>query len=102
MLVLGPLWDDLGYERRGVLSADDWATFFGDLAEVQTVASGHGLEVALHQHIGTVIENQSELDRLLDNSDVKLCVDTGHMLTAGIDPVAVATKDPSRVALAHL
>lgn len=102
VLVLGPVWDDLGYERRGVLSTDDWTTFFRNLADVQDIARDHGLVVALHQHIGTVIENQSELDRLLDNSDVKICVDTGHMVTAGIDPVAVVAKDPSRVAHAHL
>jgi inosose dehydratase len=52
--------------------------------------------------VGTVIETQDDLDHLLDGSDVQLCVDTGHMLSAGIDPVAVVQAHPERVAHVHL
>ena len=102
VLVLGPVWDYLGYEKRGVLDAEQWSTFFRNLEIVDAIATEHGLKTALHQHIGTVIEDQSDLDRLLNNSGVKLCVDTGHMLSAGIDPLTVVRADPSRVAHVHL
>lgn len=102
VLVLGPVWDYLGYEKRGVLGDDEWHAFFANLARVDEIASDHGLRTALHQHMGTVIEDTSDLQRLLDGSDVQLCIDTGHMLSAGIDPVSVVRADPGRVAHVHL
>lgn len=96
VLVLGPVWDYLGYEKRGVLGDDEWHAFFANLARVDEIASDHGLRTALHQHMGTVIEDTSDLQRLLDGSDVQLCIDTGHMLSAGIDPVSVVRADPGR------
>lgn len=102
ILILGPVWDLEGYQKRGVLTDDEWATFFANLATVDAVASDFGLRTALHQHVGTVIEDNDDLQRLLDNSDVSLCVDTGHMMSTGIDPVAVVTQAAERVAHVHL
>ena len=102
VLILGPVWDLLGYEKRGVLDAGEWATFFANLSVVDEVASSFGLRTALHQHVGTVVEDMSDLQRVLDNSDVSLCVDTGHMMSTGIDPVAVVTQAADRVAHVHL
>ena len=102
VLILGPVWDYVDYEKKGVLTSDEWGTFFANLAKVDEISSGYGLTTALHQHMGTVIEDTADLQRVLDTSSVQLCVDTGHMLSAGIDPVAVVRADPSRIAHVHL
>ena len=101
VVVLGPVWNYQGYDAKNTLTDSEWATFLANLAETDTIAKDHGLRVALHQHVGTVIETQNDLDRLLHESDVALCVDTGHMLSAGIDPVEVVRSHSDRVAHMH-
>ena len=46
-----------------------------------------GMPLAYHHHMGTVIETQKDTERLMDNTidEVKLLIDTGHMLFAGGD-----------------
>jgi inosose dehydratase len=102
VLVLGPVWDYIDYEKKGVLSSEQWSTFFANLARVDEISKEYGLATALHQHMGTVIEDTADLDRVMNHSDVRLCVDTGHMLSAGIDPVSVVRANPERIAHVHL
>ena len=37
----------------------------------------------LHPHVGTMVENGYEVQRVLDSSSVALCLDTGHLLIGG-------------------
>jgi inosose dehydratase len=102
IVVLGPVWNYQGYDAKNTLSDADWETFLANLATTQSIAGDFGLRVALHQHVGTAIETQEDVDRLLEYSQVDLCVDTGHMLSAGIDPVAIVRSHADRVAHMHL
>jgi inosose dehydratase len=58
--------------------------------------------VAVHPHHGTVVERQEDVDRLLEVSTVGLCLDTGHVVVGGGDPVAIAAAAGSRVLHVHL
>jgi inosose dehydratase len=48
------------------------------------------------------IAGQEEVSRLLERSDVDLCLDTGHLYVAGADPVAIARLAQGRVKHVHL
>ena len=102
VLVLGPVWDLEGYVKPRAFTKDEWSTFMVNLSAVGGISREFGLTTALHQHTGTAIEDASDLQRVIDESDVQLCVDTGHMLCCGIDPVEVVTRWPERVAHVHL
>jgi inosose dehydratase len=65
-------------------------------------AGEQGLRVAVHPHHGTVVERAEDVERLLDVSGVGLCLDTGHVMVGGGDPVAVARTAGSRVVHVHL
>jgi inosose dehydratase len=56
----------------------------------------------LHPHVGTMVETRSEVDRVLDGSNIMLCLDTGHLLIGGTDPLQLAREMPDRIAHAHL
>ena len=56
----------------------------------------------LHPHVGTMVETRSDVDRVLAGSQIKLCLDTGHLLIGGTDPLQLARDVPGRVAHAHL
>ena len=102
VLVLGPIIDRRGYDRSGELSETHWATFDRNLKSLAAKAAEEGLEVALHQHWGMAVEQPQHLERVLSYTEVSLCLDTGHMFLAGIDPLEVARTAPDRVAHVHL
>ena len=56
----------------------------------------------LHPHVGTHVEREAEVDRFLADSDLQLCLDTGHLLIGGTDPVELARRYPDRIGHVHL
>jgi inosose dehydratase len=91
-----------GYDARPVLDDAQWATLLGNLDRIRDAAAGRGLTATLHPHVGTMVESGEETDRVLAGSRVHLCLDTGHLLIGGGDPVAVAVNHPERVGHVHL
>lgn len=91
-----------GYEQRAELTADQWRTLFGHVAVITERAAERGVRVAVHPHVGTAIEGPDDVDRLLDGSPAELCLDTGHLLVGGTDPVGLARRAAARVAHVHL
>lgn len=102
VMVLGPELPQNGYDLSQDLSPAHWTTFERNLEKLIGQAGEEGLEVALHQHWGMAVEKARHLERVLSNTEVSLCLDTGHMFLAGIDPLAIARSVPHRVAHVHL
>ncbi len=101
-LVLAAATGRDGYDSRPEVSAEGWRLLLARLDAISALAGSLGVTAALHPHIGTVVEGPAEVDRVLDGSAVGLCLDTGHLLIGGTDPVALARRAPSRVAHVHL
>ena len=91
-----------GYDERPVLDDAAWAALLGNLDRIDEAAANHGLTATLHPHVGTMIESGDETARVLEGSRIGLCLDTGHLLIGGGDPVAVAVTSPERIAHVHL
>ena len=72
------------------------------LAEVDTICADHGLLQVLHPHLQTVVETSSDVERVLQDCDVRWCLDTGHLAIGGTDPVAFAREAADRVGHVHL
>jgi inosose dehydratase len=102
VVVLAAFTGQEGYDERPVLDDAGWATLLANLDRIHDRATERGLLAALHPHIGTMVERDSEVRRVLAGSRVGLCVDTGHLAAAGADPVAIVDVDPSRVRHVHL
>jgi inosose dehydratase len=49
-----------------------------------------------------MVESGDEAERVLAGSHVGLCLDTGHLLIGGGDPVALAQRHPARITHVHL
>ncbi|NJC70594.1 TIM barrel protein [Planosporangium thailandense] len=91
-----------GYDDRPVLDESGWSTLLGNLDRITDAAAGRGLVATLHPHVGTMVESGEETTRVLAGSRIGLCLDTGHLLIGGGDPVAVARQHPERIAHTHL
>jgi inosose dehydratase len=89
--------------RRPVLSEADWAVLAPRLAEMGRRLRARGLHLAYHHHMGTVIETEAEVDRLMASTgpEVGLLLDTGHLTFAGGDPAAAARRHAARIVHVH-
>jgi inosose dehydratase len=91
-----------GYDARPVLDEAGWVRLLTNLDRISAAASAAGLVATLHPHVGTMIESGEETYRVLEGSGIGLCLDTGHLLIGGGDPVATAARWPDRIAHVHL
>lgn len=91
-----------GYDDKPELTDDEWATLVATCAKIREIAAGHGLRTVLHPHVGTHVEREAEVERFLADSDLQLCLDTGHLLIGGTDPVELARRHPDRIGHVHL
>jgi inosose dehydratase len=101
-VVLAAATGQEGYDARPVLDDAGWTTLFGNLDRIREAAAARGLVATLHPHVGTMVESGEETERVLAGSSIGLCLDTGHLLIGGGDPVRVAQQHPDRVAHVHL
>jgi inosose dehydratase len=91
-----------GYEDAEELGEGSWEELFGGLASVDEIGDRHGLTVAVHPHFGTVIERRHHVERFLEGCETALCLDTGHLMLGGDDPVRVAEVAAGRMGIVHL
>lgn len=80
-------------------SAGDIAAVVGDVA---SYCAGRGYEAVLHNEVGTQLAGQDSLIAVLESTDAKLCLDTGHLVAAGGDPLAILANWRDRVTHVHL
>ncbi len=102
VLVLAASTGGEGYEDAGRLDAAGWDALGRGIDRAMVSAGDRGLRVAVHPHHGTVVERPEDVERLLDVSAVGLCLDTGHLIVGGGDPVALARRAGSRILHVHL
>ncbi|ATY10349.1 inosose dehydratase [Amycolatopsis sp. AA4] len=91
-----------GYDERPTLADAEWSTLVRTAGKIRGIAAKHGLQTVLHPHVGTHVETEAEVERFLADSDLQLCLDTGHLLIGGTDPVALAQRHPRRIGHLHL
>jgi inosose dehydratase len=86
----------LGWDEAG------WATFADSLARIVDRCRERGYEPTFHPHTATYIEAPWEIEELLERSDVGVCLDTGHLLLGGGDPVSAVGDWGSRINHLHV
>jgi len=93
------------FDEKPVLDAAGWDRLCTGLNKLGEIANARGMKLTFHHHMGTVVQTEAEIDRLMAGTDpalVHLLFDSGHLSFAGIDPVAVLQKHVDRVAHVHL
>ena len=62
-----------------------------------------GVRMAFHHHMGTIVQTDDEIDRMMQHSgeSVGLLYDTGHCLFAQGDPAALLSRHIKRVVHVH-
>ncbi|MBL9188972.1 MAG: myo-inosose-2 dehydratase [Opitutaceae bacterium] len=85
------------------LTESEWRKFITGLKRLAAVALGEEMRIVYHHHMGTVIQCEADLHRLLAAvPEISLLLDAGHLAFAGIDPVAIARRYAARIGHVHL
>ena len=89
--------------QKPKLSDDEWKLLISRINEIGKMMSDENMPLAYHHHMGTVIETESETRRLIENTndDVKLLIDTGHMLFAGGNSIKLTEDFIERIIHVH-
>ncbi|MFC5931293.1 inosose dehydratase [Cryobacterium melibiosiphilum] len=101
-LVLSADTGQLGYDSRPTLTETQWQTLLGNLDRIAQHAAGRGIVASLHPHVGTLVESTADVAQVLTGSSIGLCLDTGHLLIGGTDPVDIAVQHADRISHVHL
>jgi inosose dehydratase len=91
--------------KEDSLSPQQWATFArGCDAVADAVRRATGLRTVFHPHGASWIETPWEVDELMARTNptlVGLCLDTGHLMLGGGDPIEIYIRYTSRVRHVH-
>lgn len=84
------------------LTPQEWANVARHLVEVEAIADAAGLTVALHPHVGTVLETATQIAAGLEATTTGWCMDSGHLFLGGVDPADFVRQHADRIVHVHL
>jgi inosose dehydratase len=88
--------------KRPKLAEKEWKQFSERLDAVARELEKQGLKMAYHHHMGTVIQAEDEIDRMMDSTKaVGLLLDSGHLTFAGGDPMRALKRHAKRIVHVH-
>lgn len=88
--------------KRPEIDDASWDLLLSNLRKIDAYAKSRGVLATVHPHVGTMVETESDIARVLKGTSIGICFDTGHMFIGGTDPVTFSEQYPDRVKHAHL
>jgi inosose dehydratase len=79
------------------LSSMGWAHLLHSVGSVEHVCALHRLRLAVQPRLGSMIQNPADIERLMVGSEAGICLDVGHLLLSGADPVEVLELAAGRI-----
>jgi inosose dehydratase len=86
----------LGFDAEG------WKRFAHGVEMAVALCSDRDYEATLHHETGTNIEAPWEISEALERTSIGLCLDTGHLLLGGGDPIRALGEWGNRINHMHL
>ena len=93
------------FEAKYVMNDEEWDVFCKGLNKLGKTAKDRGIALTLHHHMGTVVQTEAEIDRMMENTDPELfslLFDSGHLAYCGEDYMSVLKKYAGRIKHVHL
>lgn len=94
------------FGHKYVMNDEEWERFCNGMNALGKIAKEeYGISLTFHHHMGTVVQNPDEVERMMENTDpeyVSLLFDTGHFIYCGADPLEMVKKYIGRIKHVHL
>ena len=87
------------------MNDEEWKLLCDGVNKLGKVAKDMGIALTLHHHMGTVVQTEAEIDRMMANTDpalFSLLYDSGHLAYCGEDYMSVLKKYATRIKHVHL
>lgn len=87
------------------MNDEEWDRVCTGLNKLGKIAKEYGITLTFHHHMGTVIQDPDEVERLMAGTNpeyVNLLFDSGHFTYCGADPLEMVRKYCSRIKHVHL
>jgi len=78
-----------------------WAAMLDQFNAIAAVAREFGVHPVVHPHVGGYVEFEDEIERLVAETELDLCLDTGHLAYARMDPALMIRRHADRLAHVH-
>lgn len=93
------------FEEKYIMNDEEWDMLCKGINKLGKVAKDMEIKLCLHHHMGTVVQTEAEIDRLMANTDPEvfgLLFDSGHLAYCGEDYMSVLKKYANRIRHVHL
>lgn len=93
------------FKDKPVFTDKEWLALLRGLTDLSELAKANEMTLVYHHHMGTGIEGQADIDRLMRDTQadtLSLLLDTGHLTFAGVDPFLIVEKYHARIKHVHL
>ncbi len=90
---------------KPVYTDEQWELIRKGFNEMGRLAKEKGMYFTIHHHMGTGVQTEAEIDRLMEITDpdlVYLLYDTGHLAFSGEDAIGILKKYVHRIKHVHL
>jgi inosose dehydratase len=93
------------FDKKPTFTDEEWTRLCAGLNRLGKLAKEKGMTLTYHHHMGTGVQTAAEIDRLMEGTEsglLDLLYDTGHLVFAGEDHLAVLAKWGKRIRHVHL
>lgn len=88
---------------QGVVDETGWRVAMTLIRQAHgLMRDAYGITLHVHPHVGTCIEQEAQIDRMLAETEASLCLDTGHHAFWDQDVLAYMDKVWDRIGFVHL
>ena len=97
--------DTAVFDKKPIFTEEEWTKLVEGLNKLGALAKEKGMKIAYHHHMGTGVQTEAEVDKLMSLTDkdlVHLLYDTGHLAYSGDNYISVIKKYIDRIAHVHL
>jgi len=84
------------------LTDKQWKTYCKNVQRAADRVASHGLVGTFHPHVDCHVQTEEQIERLLNDTTVQLCFDTGHHVYGGGEPISFYRKHADRIPYIHL
>ena len=89
--------------KRPKLENHEWYSYCKKISELSDMLMDEGIPISYHEHMGTIIQSEEDLDRFMDmtNKNTFLLYDTGHLMFAEANYEKILKNYISRINHVH-
>lgn len=93
------------FAKKPNFTEEEWAKLASGLNKLGELAKEKRMKVVYHHHMGTGVQTEAEIDKLMEMTDpalVYLLFDSGHLVYSGENHLNVLSKHVDRIKHVHL